>query len=149
MSIIYYKGDILESGADVICHQVNCKGIMGAGLAKQIRNKYPKVYEQYKDRCYYAVGSLLGLNQYIQVEDDKWIANLFCQNNYGRDKCYTDYPALQKSLESLKEDMGICTIALPYRMGCGLAGGDWSIVSEIIVEVFENYKGKLQIWELT
>lgn len=146
--ITYHDGDILTSNADVICHQVNCKGVMGAGLAKQIKSKYPKVYEQYRDRCYYAVGNLLGINQYIQVDDDKWIANLFCQNNYGRDKCYTDYTALQESLKSLKEDMGVCTIAIPYGIGCGLAGGDWVIVNEIISEVFESYEGKLQIWKL-
>ena len=35
--IIDKIGDILHTEADVICHQVNCKGVMGAGLAKQIR----------------------------------------------------------------------------------------------------------------
>lgn len=37
--IIDKIGDILHTEADVICHQVNCKGVMGAGLAKQIRNQ--------------------------------------------------------------------------------------------------------------
>ena len=37
--IIDKIGDILHTEADVICHQVNCKGVMGAGLAKQIRKK--------------------------------------------------------------------------------------------------------------
>lgn len=43
MSLCYYNGDILKSKADIICQQVNCKGAMGAGLAKQIKEKYPKV----------------------------------------------------------------------------------------------------------
>lgn len=29
--IIDKIGDILHTEADVICHQVNCKGVMGAG----------------------------------------------------------------------------------------------------------------------
>lgn len=49
--IIYKDGDILTSTADVICHQVNCKGVMGAGLAKQIKQKYPAVFKLYKKRC--------------------------------------------------------------------------------------------------
>ena len=37
--IIDKIGDILHTEADVICHQVNCKGVMGAGLAKQSKRK--------------------------------------------------------------------------------------------------------------
>ena len=33
---------------DVICHQVNCQGKMASGIAKQIRNTYPQVYDAYK-----------------------------------------------------------------------------------------------------
>ncbi|WP_223260709.1 hypothetical protein [Bacillus sp. LNXM65] len=36
-------GNILEASEDIICHQVNCKGVMGAGLAKQIKSKYPNI----------------------------------------------------------------------------------------------------------
>lgn len=43
MSIKFVNGNILtfpERDEDtIICHQVNCKGVMGAGLAKQIRDK--------------------------------------------------------------------------------------------------------------
>ena len=145
--ITYHDGDILTSNADIICHQVNCNGVMGAGLAKQIRERYPKVYELYRNRCRDSIGSLLGQNQYILVDDNKWIANLFCQDGYGRDKRYTDYGALTKSFTSLICDMGECVIAIPYGIGCGLAGGDWNIVSGIIKDVFNGYKGELQIWK--
>lgn len=47
MSIKHVKGDILATPTrnedTVICHQVNCCGVMGAGLAKQIRDKWPVV----------------------------------------------------------------------------------------------------------
>ena len=33
------KGNLLEADVDVIMHQVNCKGVMGAGVARQIRQK--------------------------------------------------------------------------------------------------------------
>lgn len=44
----HIKGDIFESGAQVILHQVNCQGVMGSGVAKQVREKYPIVFEYYK-----------------------------------------------------------------------------------------------------
>ena len=40
-------GNLLDSDATVICHQVNCQGKMNSGVAKAIRNKYPRVYEEY------------------------------------------------------------------------------------------------------
>jgi len=129
---------------------------MASGLAKQIRNKYPNVYEEYvnlinwaKDeykRGYSKKESLLGSIQFINCSDGKVIANLFGQEGYGRDKRYTDYDALRSSLIGLYESV-TCnyntsygeTIAIPYNLGCGLAGGDWNIVYKMIEEVFNDY----------
>ena len=38
------RGDILQSDADIIVQQVNCRGVMGAGLAKQIASQYPEEF---------------------------------------------------------------------------------------------------------
>ena len=35
--IEYIKGDILNVTEGIIVQQVNCKGVMGAGLAKEIK----------------------------------------------------------------------------------------------------------------
>ena len=47
MKIEYKKGDILSSLADgrkmILCNQVNCKGAMGAGFARTVKEKYPDV----------------------------------------------------------------------------------------------------------
>jgi len=134
------KGNILNAKEDVICHQVNCKGVMGSGLAKQIRNKYPEVFNEYKyilNTC----GSQLGHCQMVLCSDGKSVANLFAQDGYGTDRRYTDYDYLKQSLQQLlivaKENN--LTIAIPYNLGCGLAGGDWNIVYKIIKDVFEDY----------
>ena len=44
-------GDIFDSNADAIVHQVNCQGVMGAGVARQVRDKYPNVYVEYRALC--------------------------------------------------------------------------------------------------
>lgn len=42
-------GDLLEQvDLELIAHRVNCKGAMGAGLAKAIAHRYPKVYQKYR-----------------------------------------------------------------------------------------------------
>lgn len=145
------EGNILEATEDIIVHQVNCQGVMGAGLAKQIRDKYPNVYNDYKwlvsqrkDKK-----SLLGTVQYISVNDSKTVVNLFGQDTYGRTagKVYTDYRAIEDGLKSIY-DLATNTfsaykgksIALPYGIGCGLAGGDWNVVYKVIDEVFKNHE---------
>ena len=45
------NGDIFESDADAILHQVNCQGKMGSGVARQVKERYPFVYELYKQAC--------------------------------------------------------------------------------------------------
>ena len=134
------KGNILEATEDVICHQVNCMGIMGGGLALKIKNKYPEVYKEYKDFCKKS-RQVLGNVCPVICHDGKIIANLFGQYDYGRDKQYTNYEALEESLQNLffliKPFKS--TIAIPYKLGCGLAGGNWNIVYGIIEKVFEDY----------
>lgn len=46
--IEYCNGDILDSGADLICHQVNCQGAFGRGMAGAIRQRFPEVEKTYK-----------------------------------------------------------------------------------------------------
>jgi len=81
--------DILAVTGHIICHQVNCQGVMGAGLARQVRAKYPQVYAPY--RAYCATGNVLGTVLFVPVSDNNIIANIFGQDKYGRDRQYTDY----------------------------------------------------------
>jgi O-acetyl-ADP-ribose deacetylase (regulator of RNase III) len=151
------KGDILQANEDIIGHQVNCQGVMGAGLAKQIKNKYPNVYDEYVrlikwakeeyKRGYSRTDNLLSSCQFVDTPDGKTVANIFGQFGYGRWAIQTDYDALKKGLWSIKETttnpyntLYSKSIALPYGIGCGLAGGNWNVVSSIIEEVFSDYE---------
>ena len=133
MTII--DGDILTVSRGIICHQVNCKHVMGAGLAAAIRKKYPSHYEDYMS-CDAHLGELV----VTQANDDLYIVGIYGQQEYGRDKRYTDYGALEKGLTAvgaLSSSLGL-PVYLPYRIGCGLAGGDWTIVKTIIDKVLPS-----------
>ena len=47
------NGDLLQSNLPLIAHQTNCLGVMGAGIAKAIKNKWNSVYIQYANHCKY------------------------------------------------------------------------------------------------
>lgn len=135
------EGNVLNQPVNVIAHQVNCRGVMGAGLAKQIRDKYPKTYQRYKELCDWKGSEALGRAQVTLpiIKKDFYVINMFAQEGYGRDKRYTDYIALHSCLVRVRHFMcqnNLKTLALPYGLGCGLAGGDWKLVYEIIRDVF-------------
>ena len=136
-------GDIFLGTQNVVGHQTNCQGVMGSGIAKIVKAKFPTCFEEYKQFCsqFENKEDLLGQCQLCQVGESKYIANLFGQLNYGTDKCYSDYNALKKALQQLKLECagkGL-SIALPFNISCGRAGGDWNVVYGILKEVFQNY----------
>lgn len=139
--MIIKDGDILQCAENIIVHQVNCLGVMGSGLAKQIKDSYPEVYKVYYQFCKTQLAeTLLGECLVCEVGTDKYIANLFGQLNYGRDKVHTDYTALSRALNDLADfaqEKGL-TVAIPYKLGCGLAGGDWDTVSALIDGILPN-----------
>lgn len=136
-------GDIFDCEQNVIGHQTNCQGVMGSGIAKIVKAKFPSCFEEYKLFCdkFSNKEDLLGECQICQVGENKYIANLFGQCKFGTDKCYSDYNALKKALINLKikcAGKGL-SISLPYNISCGRAGGNWETVYGIIKDVFIDY----------
>lgn len=153
MARIEYKdGDILKCEERILIHQTNCLGIMGSGVAKQIRAKSPRTYLEYREFCdRMTPEELLGKVQLV-VDDDKVYVNLFSQLDFGRKKRHTDYEAMDDGLRVLKVYLDtlykdIDRIAIPYNIGCGLGGGDWSIVVGIIEGVFSNWDGTIVFYK--
>lgn len=142
----------LEERGVIVCHQVNCLGVMGAGLALQIKKMHPGVYKNYRDKCRQIAGAIGGLGdvQFCSVIADAGyiIANVFGQYGYGRDKQYTDYDALRKAFQQIAMSFPTYTVRIPYLMGCGLGGGNWDIVYQIIEETLDAAGVAVEIWKL-
>lgn len=153
MEIVYKKGNLLDAQTNVIAHQVNCQGVMGSGVAKQIKEKWPKVFEEYKEYCYDIwAHQVLSSCLLVSIGNEQYIANLFGQARYGRDgKRYTDYEALYKSLERLVAQMisnDKKSVAFPYKMSSDRGGADWNIVLAMIESVFKDTDITIEIWQL-
>jgi O-acetyl-ADP-ribose deacetylase (regulator of RNase III) len=144
------KGDVLTSSCNVIGHQVNCLKVMGGGLALQIKNKYPEVFNTYVTFCDLVTNSfsLLGKCLFVPIDNNKFIANLFGQHRYNATIRMTNYEAIYQAMESCEEQMrnnNLKSIAFPYKMSSGLAGGNWNIIRVMIEDVFKDYE--VEIWE--
>ena len=146
--IKHVKGDIFESDADIIIHQVNCQGVMGAGVAKQVKDKYPNVYSFYRRICesqtsQELLGKVLLVNTLEYIDNGKrtrMIANFFSQDNYRNtystsNKVFTDYNAFRECLECMRDDFGNYSMAIPYLIGCCRGGGNWNRIYRMIEEI--------------
>lgn len=129
-------GNLLDMKG-VLCQQVNCQGVMGAGLAAQIAGKWPGIrreYRQYISTMRGHKARVLGTVHFYEAEEGVVIANLFGQDQYGTDRQYTEYWALEKALGEAYSEASCWGMELyiPMGIGCGLGGGKWPEVIEII-----------------
>jgi O-acetyl-ADP-ribose deacetylase (regulator of RNase III) len=133
--------DITEISEGLIVHGCNLQKAMNSGVAKAIRNKYPKVFTDYVSGI--NSGKSLGDICFTKVTGKLYIANSLTQEFYGNSsqtgRCYVSYTALEKVFE--KVNIFALENNLPVyfpKIGCGLAGGDWKIVSEIINKALDS-----------
>lgn len=145
------EANLLESPeCNIIAHQVNCKGVMGSGLALQIKNKYPKVFEEYRRFCKVIPETqLLGLSLVIPTYDNKVVINVFGQYNFGRGQCHTNYDAFSKSMETAivlckKLHKDHIKIGIPYKIASDRAGGDWNVIQEILADIENKNHGYVE-----
>jgi len=148
--INYFNGDVTTSSANIIAHCVNCQGVMGSGVAKTIKQKWPDVFRTYEAKCKltYNPNLLFGLCQIIQIEKKKGIANLFGQEYYGKEKRHLNYEYLYLALEDLAKQMKslkLESVAFPDMIGCGLAGGEREIIYSMIQTIFKDFK--VELWK--
>lgn len=147
--VSFHTGNIIDSGADLICHQVNCQGKMNSGVAKAIRDKWPEVYTEYsKVEHLEMLGHIQ--NVYIRTVNgrDKGIVNMFAQYTYGYDgRRYTSYDAFWSCLGEIKKYMTPGRrIAFPARIGCVRGGANWNVILTMIEEVLgEDFE--IEIWD--
>ena len=81
MAVKIIKGDLLNCGADIICHQTNFFGMMGGGVAASIWNQLldQQDRKEYCSLCRDMRGSLLGSVQMLTHHGKPYVANLFSQ----------------------------------------------------------------------
>ena len=144
------EGDLFGAPDGIICHQVNCKGNMGCGVAKTFKCVFPEAYKLYMDACA-GEDELLGKNLF-HIEATGETCCMFAQLDWrGHNVCNTNYAAFRECCKGIKARIDLCgdkgrAINMPYKIGCGLGGGDWLIIKDILEEEFKDYN--LILWKI-
>lgn len=140
-------GDLLSVRKGILCHQVNYHGAMGGGVAAAIADQIltESEYASYVDYCRKRGRAALGSVQFMGTAP-LVVANMFCQDeilarsNTGNKFCITDYERMRECFERVRDMARVLglPVYIPRNIGCGIAGGDWERVKQIIQEIFEN-----------
>ena len=131
-------GDLIDLAIagefDVIVHGCNCFCTMGNGIAKSIKHYFPMAYIADAETT---AGDKDKLGTYssavIELERDKRVVvvNAYTQYGYRRTGRNADYEAIERVFAQIKHDFTGKRIGYPL-IGAGLAGGDWSVIADII-----------------
>lgn len=148
----HYDSDISKVTSGVIVHGCNAQGVMGSGVAKQLRSKYPEIFDHYTGhlRSKQELGNdPMGSIAFSEVNrngNDFIIANCITQRFYGRDGAkYVSYEALKKCLDTLA--MFKQPIHVPYLVGAGLGGGDEKLILEMFTKTLYNNNLNFHYWK--
>lgn len=127
-------GDLLALKEGVILHQVNCLGVVG-GLAGALHRKWPIAFADYLVICDTTAARNLGTYLLGQVNSRLWICHVFGQVNLGAN---TNLEAVDAALKCLAATKRPVEVYAPFKMGCGLGGGDWSQYLPILTRHFPD-----------
>lgn len=145
-------GNVVDVEEGIIVHGCNAHGVMGSGVAKAIRDKWPIVYEVYK-RYFAKEGLELGDVIWVMVNPHKGrdliVVNAITQDRFGGPERHANYFAIRKAFRKLcqiTEEFATYGIHFPL-IGAGLANGRWDIISKIIDETVPDHIEK-NLWVL-
>ncbi len=136
------RGDILTDirtdQLTIILHGCNCHHVMGAGIAKYLKTKYPKIYEVDRET---SRGDITKLGSYslAKVANKLIILNCYTQFGYDSRRKQVNYEAVYKCLDEVRQVVDRVSNVRPDltielrspQIGCGLAGGEWLIVEQM------------------
>jgi O-acetyl-ADP-ribose deacetylase (regulator of RNase III) len=161
------RGNILDAKEKYIVQQCNCLTVKSHGLSKTLAQHYDwgDIYATRRaikgrncaistDRAVPGTISILE-----SPEQDKAIICMFAQWTPGKPGVYKSYPEyakdtyanrerwFKKCLEEMKK-LNTEVIAFPWRIGCGLAGGNWSIYKKLLEEFSKESGIKCVLYKL-
>lgn len=137
--LTYLETNLLSSPAQTLVNTVNTEGVMGKGIAKQFKEKFPEMFPEYKQMCdnrKLQIGNL-----HLWRGRDKWILNFPTKTTWKMPSRFEYIENGLKKFVSAYEKLGIVSISFP-RLGCGNGQLDWD---KEIKPLMEKYLGKLPI----
>lgn len=141
--MIKKSGNLFDTTQTCIGHGVNVYGVMGAGIAKQFKKKFPANYRAYQHQC--VTKNLKPGGLYSHWEDGHFILNMASQDKPGANARNDWLWSAALKAGKFAREGEYKVIAIPM-IGCGIGGLTWPGVEDILLNV-ENLTGvEFEVW---
>ena len=169
VTAIEIKGDLLDQQGYLV-QQCNCVTVKAHGLSQSFIDRFGKKADLYGKRSKSsentsAEPSVPGTYQIVPLNDNAIMVGVFGQWLPGKpgkwNRAYNNLPDtpdtyndrlryFKKALDKFANELTCddTPVYFPYKIGCGLAGGDWTKYEEAINEFASKYYGKTYIVRL-
>ncbi len=133
------RTNLFDLQVDALAHGCNTQGIMHAGIAKVFKEKYPKMFKEYKSYCQNGLFQPGEIHFYRNPLGKPHIINIATQFDL---KTGANLEYIEKGLREIETHYSqweIQSLGLP-RIGCQLGKLFWRDVKPLIYDVFSDSK---------
>ncbi|MCX7909190.1 MAG: macro domain-containing protein [Ignavibacteria bacterium] len=141
-NISFVEGDIFQSKMQTLVNPVNCRGVMGAGLALLFKKKFPKMFEDYVNAC---KSGKLKVGRPILWKGERWILNFPTKDDWRQP---SKLEWIEQGLVYFVKNYhraGITSIAFPC-LGCNLGGLLWFDVRDLMIKYLSKVSIPVEIF---
>lgn len=134
-----YNENLFDSKSCALVNTVNCVGVMGAGIAKEFKLRFPEMFRDYVKKCHTNEIQIGKLDTY-RINDKKIIINFPTKDHW---KYPSKIEYIKKGLDDFIQNYkswNITSVAFP-QLGCGKGGLNWNDV----IYVMEEYLTDIDI----
>jgi O-acetyl-ADP-ribose deacetylase (regulator of RNase III) len=140
MTIEFVKGDLFESGCEALVNPVNCRGVMGKGIALQFKERFPAYFKEYHLACRdNQLWPGLVCFHYNKAKTNPQVIISFPTKDHWKNK--SELRFIKKGLDNLAVHVAGCkikSVAVP-ALGCGEGGLSFKEVKPLMVTAFEKW----------
>jgi O-acetyl-ADP-ribose deacetylase (regulator of RNase III)/uncharacterized protein YwgA len=137
-------GELFESEAHTLVNTVNCVGVMGKGIALKFKERFPKMFKDYVERCRHKHVKLGKPYPYKSLVLP-WVINFPTKEHWRSTSHIED---IIKGLEYIVKHYkkwGIKSLAVP-PLGCGQGRLDWETVGPILYRYLNELNIPVQLY---
>ena len=130
----FTRGDLLKADVDALVNAVNTVGVMGKGLALQLKQAYPAAYAEYRRAC--EAHELQPGTMHVVDVGARLIINFPTKRHWRAKSKLPDIEIGLEDLVRVLNERAVKSVAVP-PLGCGLGGLDWAVVRPRIEKAAE------------
>lgn len=120
------SGNLLTADTEAIVNTVNTVGVMGKGIALQVKRAFPDAYAAYRTACERGeveIGRMLVHDRGV-LGPARYVINFPTKRHWRSSSRLADIDAGLNDLRRVLAELSVSSVAVP-ALGCGNGGLDW------------------------